>query len=134
MPRCRMQWMMLQQEKPEDFGLPLAADFSAGVHWLAAAELGVELEFMGEGEREVGMVVSVNKHRAPKIAKGDVIVRIDKRYYRPAEVDTLLGNPSKAKQQLGWEPEISVEQMCQEMMASDLNEAKQKALLREAGY
>ena len=131
----RMQWMMLQQEKPEDFVIATGRQISVREFIrLAAAELGVELEFMGEGEREVGMVVSVNKHRAPKIAKGDVIVRIDKRYYRPAEVDTLLGNPSKAKQQLGWEPEISVEQMCQEMMASDLNEAKQKALLREAGY
>ena len=131
----RMQWMMLQQDKPEDFVIATGRQISVREFIvLATAELGVELEFMGEGEREVGMVATVNKNLAPQIKVGDVIVRIDKRYYRPAEVDTLLGNPAKAKEKLGWQPEISVEQMCKEMMASDLSEARQKALLREAGY
>lgn len=131
----RMQWMMLQQGKPEDFVIATGKQISVREFVvLAAKEVGVSLEFNGAGASEVGVVVDVDKERSPAIQVGDEIVKVDPRYYRPAEVETLLGDPTKAKTLLGWEPEITVENLVAEMMASDLKKAKQHALLKSHGY
>lgn len=131
----RMQWMMLQQEKADDFVIATGKQISvrAFVH-LAAKEAGITLRFEGKELEEIGVVEIVDQSTAPEVAVGDVIVRVDPRYFRPAEVETLLGNPAKAKQKLGWEPEITVEEMCAEMVSSDLGEARQHALLKQYGY
>ena len=131
----RMQWMMLQQDYPDDFVIATGKQISVREFVrLSAQEIGVSLEFKGAGVDEVGMVSSVIGDMAPFISKGDVLIRVDSRYFRPAEVETLLGDPSKAKETLGWIPEITVEQMCAEMMAHDLDQAKQKSLLKSHGY
>ena len=101
---------------------------------LSASEVGLELEFCGNGVEEYARVVALSGADAPAVALGDVVLRVDPRYFRPAEVETLLGDPSKAKQKLGWEPEISVETLCAEMAAYDLQEAKRNALLKKHGY
>ena len=101
---------------------------------LAAKELGIELEFSGEGLDEVGVVKSVDPIKSPAISVGDVVIRISPKYFRPTEVETLLGDSSKAKDLLGWEPETSIEELCSEMIASDLEKAKQNALLLKHGY
>jgi GDPmannose 4,6-dehydratase len=130
----RMQWMMLQQEEPEDFVIATGVQYSVRefVTW-SAAELGIELEFEGQGVDEVGRVASVSGDAAPAVKTGDVIVNVDPRYFRPAEVETLLGDPSKAKERLGWVPEITTQEMCAEMVAEDLKTARRHALLREHG-
>ena len=130
----RMQWMMLHQEEPEDFVIATGVQYSVRefVTW-SAAELGIELEFEGEGVDEVGRVTSVSGEAAPAVKVGDVIVKVDPRYFRPAEVETLLGDPSKAKEKLGWVPEITTQEMCAEMVAEDLKTARRHALLREHG-
>ncbi len=131
----RMQWMMLQQDYPDDFVIATGKQISVREFVrLSAQEIGVSLEFKGAGVDEVGMVSSVIGDMAPFISEGDVLIRVDSRYFRPAEVETLLGDPSKAKETLGWIPEITVEQMCAEMMAHDLDQAKQKSLLKSHGY
>ena len=131
----RMQWMMLQQDYPDDFVIATGKQISVREFVrLSAQEIGVSLEFKGAGVDEVGMVSSVNGDMAPFISEGDVLIRVDSRYFRPAEVETLLGDPSKAKETLGWIPEITVEEMCAEMMAHDLDQAKQKSLLKSHGY
>src|SRR5450830_1361692 len=131
----RMQWMMLQQDSPEDFVIATGVQYSVRdfIRW-SAAELGVRLRFVGEGVEEVGVVEHIDGDQAPGMLVGDVIVRVDPRYFRPAEVETLLGDPSKAKQILGWVPEISAQQMCAEMVAHDLDKARQHALLKQSGY
>jgi GDPmannose 4,6-dehydratase len=131
----RMQWMMLQQEAPDDFVIATGVQYSVRqfIEW-SAAELGITLKFEGQGVDETATVVSINGEKAPAVNVGDVIMRIDPRYFRPAEVETLLGDPSKAKEKLGWVAEISVQEMCAEMMVSDLAKAKQHALLKEHGY
>ena len=101
---------------------------------MAALELGVELAFSGDGIDEIGTVISIKGNNAPALALGDVIVRVNPRYFRPAEVATLVGDASKAKEKLGWEPEITLDQMCAEMVAYDLDQAKQKALLKKHGF
>ena len=130
----RMQWMMLQQEEPEDFVIATGVQYSVRefVTW-SAAELGIELEFEGEGVDEVGRVAAVRGDAAPAVSQGDVIVRVDPRYFRPAEVETLLGDPTKAKEKLGWVPEISAQEMCAEMVQEDLKVARRHALLRQHG-
>ncbi|MBU2985786.1 GDP-mannose 4,6-dehydratase [Saccharophagus degradans] len=131
----RMQWLMLQQDKPEDFVIATGKQISVREFViLAAREAGIELEFNGSGEEEYAAVLSVDKCLAPNVSVGDVIVKVDPRYFRPAEVETLLGDPTKAKEKLGWEPEISVKEMCAEMVASDLEAAKQHALLKSHGH
>ncbi|GAA5525040.1 GDP-mannose 4,6-dehydratase [Microbulbifer aestuariivivens] len=131
----RMQWMMLQQDQPEDFVIATGKQISVREFIrLSAAELGIQLAFTGKGEGEVATVVSVEGDKAPAVSVGDVIVKVDPRYFRPAEVETLLGDPSKAKEKLGWEPEITVEEMCAEMVAYDLDQAKRHALLKEHGF
>ena len=130
----RMQWLMLQQDQPEDFVIATGKQHSVRefLTW-SAQEIGIQLEFRGEGEEEIGLVASVDKNRSLEVKEGDVIVRIDPRYFRPAEVETLLGDPTKAKELLGWEPEISVKEMCAEMIAQDEIEAKRIKLLRDHG-
>jgi len=131
----RMQWMMLQQEDPDDFVIATGVQYSVRqfIEW-SAAELGLTLKFEGEGLEEKAVVVSVDGDKAPALSVGDVIVRVDSRYFRPAEVETLLGDPSKAKENLGWVPEITVQEMCAEMVVGDLKVAKRHALLKEHGY
>jgi len=101
---------------------------------LSAKYLGITLRFEGEGLEEKAVVVAIEGDKAPALSVGDVIVAIDPRYFRPAEVETLLGDPTKAKEKLGWVPEITVEQMCEEMIEADLNIAKRQALLVANGY
>lgn len=131
----RMQWMMLQQDEAEDFVIATGVQYSVRefITW-SAAHLGITLRFEGEGVEEVGIVEAVTGDNAPAVAEGDAIVRIDPRYFRPAEVETLLGDPAKAKERLGWVPEITVQAMCEEMVAGDLKVAKRHALLKQHGY
>ena len=126
----RMQWMMLQQDSPEDFVIATGKQYSVRefISW-SAAELGIELEFSGEGIFETGTVLSVDQRRAPHVNTGDVIVRVDPRYFRPAEVETLLGDATRAKEKLGWVPEITAQEMCAEMVENDVVEAKRAKLL-----
>ncbi|MDQ7989791.1 MAG: GDP-mannose 4,6-dehydratase [Candidatus Dactylopiibacterium sp.] len=131
----RMQWMMLQQEQPEDFVIATGVQYSVRQFILWSAEhLGIRLRFEGQGVEEVGIVDAVQGELAPAVKVGDTIVRIDPRYFRPAEVETLLGDPTKAKTKLGWVPEITVQQMCAEMVASDLESARRHALLKQHGF
>lgn len=131
----RMQWMMLQQDVAEDFVIATGKQISVREFVvLSAKELGLALEFSGTGLNEVARVVKNLGSSAPAVKVGDVVVRVDPRYFRPAEVETLLGDPTKAKQKLGWVPEISVEEMCAEMVANDLADAKRHALLKSHGY
>jgi GDPmannose 4,6-dehydratase len=130
----RMQWMMLQQEEPEDFVIATGVQYSVRdfISW-TASELGLELEFEGEGTDEVARVASIVGDKAPALSTGDVVMRINPRYFRPAEVDTLLGDPTKAKEKLGWVPEITAQEMCAEMVGEDLKAARRAALLKEHG-
>lgn len=128
----RMQWMMLQQEKPEDFVIATGKQISVrSFIEIAAGQLEIELEWVGDGIDEVGKVKNFNQKKCPGISKGQIIIRVDSAYYRPTEVETLLGNPSKAKKVLGWAPQISVEKMVVEMVEHDLKEAKKAAYLKE---
>jgi len=131
----RMQWMMLQQEQPEDFVIATGVQYSVRqfIEW-SAAELGVTLKFEGEGVNEKANVAKIEGNKAPALKVGDIVMQIDPRYFRPTEVETLLGDPTKAKEKLGWVPEITVQQMCKEMVAADLQEAKQHALLKANGF
>jgi len=131
----RMQWMMLQQDKPQDFVIATGVQYSVRdfVTWTAAA-LGITLRFEGKGVDERAVVARLEGGSAPALKVGDAIVRVDPRYLRPTEVETLLGDPSKAKQELGWIPEITAQDMCREMVAHDLAHAQQHALLRKHGY
>ena len=130
----RMQWMMLQQEAAEDFVIATGKQYSVRefIRW-SAEEVGVTLEFEGTGVDEVARVAAVAGDAAPAIAPGQVIVRIDPAYFRPAEVETLLGDPKRAKERLGWEPLIDARTMCAEMVAEDLKTARRHALLKEHG-
>ena len=131
----RMQWMMLQQDKADDFVIATGLQYSVRqfIAW-SAEELGVTLKFEGEGVEETATVLAIKGDKAPGLKVGDVVVKIDPRYFRPTEVDTLLGDPSKAKAKLGWTPDITVQQMCAEMVAVDLEEAQKHALLKKHGY
>lgn len=130
----RMQWMMLQQEEAEDFVIATGLQYSVRefITW-TAAELGLILEFSGEGTEEIATVSAITSDKAPALRVGDIVMRIDPRYFRPAEVETLLGDPRKAKEKLGWEPEITAREMCAEMVAYDLKSAMRHALLKEHG-
>jgi GDPmannose 4,6-dehydratase len=131
----RMQWMMLQQDKPQDFVIATGVQHSVR-HFVqsTAKELGITLVFEGQGVDEVGIVAAIEGADAPALKVGQVVVRVDARYFRPAEVETLLGDPSKAKKELGWVPEITLDQMIKEMVANDLSNAKQHALLKQHGF
>ena len=131
----RMQWLMLQQEKPEDFVIATGVQYSVRQFVdMAAAQLGVTLRWEGEGVSERGVVQHVEGDAAPALKAGQLIVSVDARYFRPAEVESLLGDPSRAKQRLGWEPAISLAELIAEMVAHDLALARQNALLRQHGY
>ena len=129
-----MQWMMLQQDTAEDFVIATGKQYSVRefIRW-TAAELGLTLEFSGEGVSEIATVTAIEGDKAPALKVGDVVMRIDPRYFRPAEVETLLGDPAKAKQKLGWEPEITAQEMCAEMVVEDLKAAKRLKLLKAHG-
>jgi len=131
----RMQWMMLQQAQPEDFVIATGVQYSVRefIQW-SAAGLGVTLRFEGEGVAEVAIVEAISGGKTPELQVGDVIVRVDPRYFRPTEVETLLGDPSKAKQKLGWVPEITAQEMCAEMVAEDLKVAQRHAFLKRNGH
>jgi len=131
----RMQWLMLQQEQAEDYVIATGLQYSVRdfVRW-SAAELGLELRFEGSGLDEVGVVAGITGDCAPALQVGAVVVRVDPRYFRPAEVDSLLGDVSKARNQLGWEPEITAQQMCAEMVAEDLKVARRHAFLKANGH
>lgn len=131
----RMMWLMLQQDQPQDFVIATGVQHSVRtfIEW-SAAELGIKLRFEGKGIDEVGIVDAVTGDKAPAVKSGDVLVRIDPRYFRPAEVETLLGDPAKAKRELGWVPQITVQELCAEMVQEDLKVAKRHALLKAHGY
>ncbi|MGU9856607.1 GDP-mannose 4,6-dehydratase [Pseudomonas sp. LF245] len=131
----RMQWMMLQQDVPEDFVIATGVQYSVRdfIRW-SAAELGLTLRFEGTGVDERGIIESIVGDKAPALKVGDTLVRIDPRYFRPAEVETLLGDPTKAKTKLGWVPEITAQEMCAEMVREDLKVAQRHALLKNHGY
>jgi len=131
----RMQWMMLQQKEPQDFVIATGNQYSVRefLGWSANA-LGIELEYQGSGLDEIGIVAKIEGDKAPNLKVGDVIFRVDKRYFRPAEVDTLLGDPSKAKKILGWEPKISTKEMCEEMIDEDYKIALRYRLLKDKGF
>ncbi|AYD00570.1 GDP-mannose 4,6-dehydratase [Neorhizobium sp. NCHU2750] len=130
----RMQWMMLQQNAPEDFVISTGLQYSVRefIQW-TASELGLTLEFSGQGVDEVATVADIKGDLAPALKVGDVVLRIDPRYFRPAEVDTLLGSSEKAKEKLGWVPEITAREMCAEMVVEDHKAARRHALLKEHG-
>jgi GDPmannose 4,6-dehydratase len=131
----RMQWMMLQQEHPEDFVIATGVQCSVREFVrLSANELGISLRFEGRGLEETAVVTGVKGHRAPALRGGETVVRVDPRYFRPAEVETLLGDPTKAKQKLGWMPETPLETLVAEMVEHDLQEAQKSLLLHERGY
>lgn len=131
----RMQWMMLQQDQAEDFVIATGVQYSVRefIRW-SAAELGLTLRFEGAGIDEQAVVERIDGDNAPALKVGDVIVKVDPRYFRPAEVETLLGDPSKAKNKLGWVPEITVQEMCVEMVSEDLKVAQRHALLKQHGH
>lgn len=130
-----MQWMMLQQDEPEDYVIATGVQYTVRqfIQW-TAAELGVTLDFVGTGVHEQAVVSKNEGDKAPALNVGDVVMRIDPHYFRPSEVETLLGDPAKAKAQLGWVPEITVQAMCAEMVAHDLEDARRHALLKAGGY
>ncbi len=131
----KMQWLMLQQDHPEDFVIATGVQYTVRqfITW-SAAELGITLKFEGHGVDEIATAISVEGTKAPAVKVGDILVRIDPRYFRPTEVDTLLGDPTKAKEKLGWVPEITAQEMCAEMVAHDLEEAQRHALLKSHGF
>jgi GDPmannose 4,6-dehydratase len=130
-----MQWLMLQQDKPDDFVIATGMQYSVrDFISKAAKQLGIELAWEGEGVDELGRVLAITGDKVPALKVGDVVVKIDARYFRPAEVETLLGDPSKAKKKLGWVPKISLDMMIEEMVAHDLDKARQHALLMNEGY
>jgi GDPmannose 4,6-dehydratase len=147
----RMQWLMLQQDQPEDFVIATGVQYSVRqfIDW-SAQELGMQLRWEGQGVDEVAYWLNApNDPKAPGSPLpplGDgrfggspplaprAIVRVDPRYFRPTEVETLLGDPTKAKEQLGWVPEITVQQMCAEMVRADLTEARRNTLLKASGF
>lgn len=131
----RMQWLMLQQDQPDDYVIATGVQHSVRefVRW-AAEDLGISLRFEGRGVEERGVVEQVAGDKAPAVKPGDVIVAVDPRYFRPAEVDSLLGDPTKAKTKLGWTPTVTARALCAEMVAADLDAARRHALLRAHGY
>jgi GDPmannose 4,6-dehydratase len=134
----RMQWMMLQQDEPDDFVIATGKQYSVRQFIeMSADELGIKIKWQGKRVDEIGVIDSsspVLTSESTTLKANDVIFRIDPRYFRPTEVETLLGDPTKAKEKLGWVPEITVQEMCKEMVIHDLEKAKQHALLKKHGY
>ena len=131
----KMQWLMLQQETPEDFVIASGIQYSVREFIeLSAKKLGIIINFKGSGVEEVGYVIETIGDNAPFVSVGDVLVKVDPAYFRPTEVETLLGDPAKAKEKLGWVPEISFDELVEEMIDHDLKKAKKNAFLKENGY
>ena len=129
-----MQWLMLQQAEPEDFVIATGVQYSVRQFVeFAARELGVEIAFSGSGEGELGRVARVTGDKA-SCKVGDVIVKVDPRYFRPTEVETLLGDPSKAKVKLGWEPKTTLPELVREMVQADYASAQRDNLVKQAGF
>ena len=130
-----MQWMMLQQEKPEDFVIATGVQFTVRdfITW-SAKELGISLKFEGKGVNEVAIVTKIDGDKATALTEGQTIMRVDEKYFRPTEVETLLGDPAKAKEKLGWVPEISVQQMCKEMVLEDYKKSQRQTILMKNGH
>jgi len=130
-----MQWLMLQQDKPEDFVIATGVQYSVRQFVeFAAQELGIGITFSGQGDAEIGVVSSVSDPERARCKVGDVVVKVDPRYYRPTEVETLLGDPSKAKAKLGWEPKTTLRELVQEMTQSDYQAARRDSLVKSAGF
>lgn len=131
----RMQWLMLQQDQAEDFVIATGLQYTVRefVQW-AAQDLGITLLFEGEDELEVARVSAIQGDCAPGVKVGDIVLRVDPHYFRPTEVETLLGDPSRARERLGWVPEITAREMCAEMVAHDLDQARRHSLLKHHGY
>ncbi|MEW5251332.1 GDP-mannose 4,6-dehydratase [Microbulbifer sp. 2201CG32-9] len=130
-----MQWLMLQQDEPEDFVIATGHQYSVrDFVRMAAAELGIQIEFTGSGVEEQGVVTGIRGDIASGAQVGDVVIRVDSRYFRPAEVETLLGDPSHARKKLGWKPTISMEELIAEMIGADLELARKTALLKREGF
>jgi GDPmannose 4,6-dehydratase len=130
-----MQWLMLQQEKPDDFVIATGVQYSVRTFINKTAEqLGIELTWEGDGVNEHGRVRAIVGDKAPGLKAGDIVVKIDPRYYRPTEVESLLGDPTKAKEKLGWVPKITLDEMVEEMVTHDLDKARQHALLKSQGF
>jgi len=131
----QMQWLMLQQDEPDDYVIATGVQHSVRefARW-AAEDLGIILRFEGSGIEERGIVERVDGNKAPAVKAGDLIVAVDPRYFRPAEVDSLLGDATKAKTRLGWTPTVSARELCSEMIAADLAAARRHALLKDHGY
>ena len=130
----RMQWMMLQEDTPDDFVIATGKQYSVRefIKW-SARELGLEIAFSGNGIDEIATIENIDGDLAPALKVGDVIMKIDPRYFRPAEVETLLGDPSKAKNKLGWVPEITAQEMCAEMVIEDYKAARRVSILKDHG-
>jgi GDPmannose 4,6-dehydratase len=131
----RMQWMMLQQDQPKDYVIATGVQYSVRQFIeKSAAQLGLTLAFEGKGVKEHAVVIGKTGDKAPAIKVGDAIVEVDPRYFRPSEVESLLGDPSLAKKNLGWTPKITLDELVREMVASDLETARKHALLKHHGY
>ncbi|MEE9326038.1 MAG: GDP-mannose 4,6-dehydratase [Cocleimonas sp.] len=131
----RMQWLMLQQDQPDDFVIATGVQYSVRDFVIATAkELGITLEFTGEGVDEVGVISAIQGDKAPALKVGDRMIEVNTRFFRPTEVETLLGDPTKAKEKLGWVPEITLQEMVSEMVVNDLEEARKSVLLKENGF
>ncbi|EDM29030.1 subunit of GDP-mannose 4,6-dehydratase [Lentisphaera araneosa HTCC2155] len=131
----RMQWLMLQQDTPDDFVIATGVQYSVRQFVeFAAAELGITIEWQGSEEQEVGIIKAIEGNKTLSLKVGQRIVAVDPKYYRPTEVETLLGNPAKAKEELSWVPEITLQEMVEEMVQVDYDEAKKTAILKDHGY
>lgn len=131
----RMQWLMLQQDTAEDFVIATGVQYSVREFIEATAkELGITLEFTGKGLDEIGTVIEIQGDKAPAVKVGDVLIDVNPRFFRPTEVETLLGDPTNAKEKLGWVPEITLQEMVKGMVETDLVNAKRHVLLKEHGY
>ncbi|MEJ7685875.1 MAG: GDP-mannose 4,6-dehydratase [Variovorax sp.] len=131
----RMQWMMLQQDEAKDYVIATGVQYSVrDFIRKSAAELGIELEFVGKGVEERGIVAAVTGNKAPAVKVGDEVVSVDPRYFRPAEVETLLGDATLARTELGWIPEITLDELVHSMIESDLDASRQHAFLKTHGY
>ena len=130
-----MQWLMLQQEQPEDFVIATGIQYSVRQFVeFSAVELGITVQWQGEGVNEKGVISSIEGDNAPEVKVGQVLVQVDPRYFRPTEVETLLGDPTKAKEKLGWVPQTTLQEMVSEMVACDLDRAKRMRLLKDHGF
>ncbi len=130
-----MQWLMLQQDKPQDYVIATGQQYSVREFVeVSANKIGISISWSGKDKKEIGRVSSISDKSATDLRVGQEIIRIDPKYYRPTEVETLLGDPTKAKEELGWEPKISFDELVQEMIDADLKDALKRKFLEDNGY